>query len=162
LASVFAPTAETERMLREAMNLTLAHIKQTYEAGLEESGLSDGEVPPSDRVVGVHLEIANSDAKMKIGTDESYSLRISSTVCTQPLNLRFIFIMTECLEDYGVSSSQDGIVAVIVQGNTFFGVRHGLETLTQLIAFNEFSSLLEVRSCHQRRLKLEAYYHPEL
>jgi hypothetical protein len=33
---------------------------------------------------------------------------------------------------------------VEISGKTFFGVRHGLETFTQLLAFNEFSKLLEV------------------
>lgn len=48
--------------------------------------------------------------------------------------------------DLKVSTSAAGQVAVSIEGQTIFGVRHGLETLSQLISFDYFSNSLVIPS----------------
>lgn len=48
--------------------------------------------------------------------------------------------------DLKVTTSDAGQVAVLIEGQTVFGVRHGLETLSQLISFDYFSGSLVIPS----------------
>ena len=50
-------------------------------------------------------------------------------------------------ESYDISiSTQSNQVTVVIHGNTIFGVRHGFETLSQLISFDYFSGSLVIPS----------------
>lgn len=44
-----------------------------------------------------------------------------------------------------MSSSSDGRILASVKGANFFGVRHGLETLGQLIIYDDIRNEIQVR-----------------
>jgi len=43
-------------------------------------------------------------------------------------------------------ANSDSILRVSISAQTFFGARHGLETLSQLIVFDDATNSLEVKS----------------
>ena len=71
----------------------------------------------ANHVLMVELSITNPDDRITITTDESYSLEIVSSI------------------DQTTAS---------ITGATFFGVRHGLETLSQLIIYDELNGALQI------------------
>lgn len=43
-----------------------------------------------------------------------------------------------------INTSSAGVVQVFIQAPTYFGVRHGLQTLTQLIVYDNLSDQLKI------------------
>lgn len=64
----------------------------------------------------------SEEVKLKLGSDESYNLT--------------------------VRPNEDDLVAT-VRAKTFFGARHGLETLSQLIWWDEYQGVLKVTCCNR-------------
>ena len=71
----------------------------------------------ADHMIMIQLSITSADDRLAITTDESYSLSI-------------------------VPATDQ--TTVIITGATFFGVRHGLETLSQLINYEEANDVLQI------------------
>lgn len=59
----------------------------------------------------------------------------------------FLGITLDTDESYSltVSSSSDGRILATVKGENFFGARHGLETLGQLIIYDDIRNEIQVR-----------------
>lgn len=98
--------------------------------------------------MSITLTTESDETKMSLNSDESYSLSVTSAiiVCANPLNLKvvqfhvytYIRILFKCIKGSSVK------VQVQIYGATFFGVRHGLESLGQLLAFDEENECLQV------------------
>lgn len=71
----------------------------------------------NQRTVEVSIDLGTTHSKLTLGTDESSSLSIST---------------------------DESIVSVQIQANTFFGARHAMETVSQLTMFDEAHNSLQI------------------
>ncbi|ODM99196.1 Chitooligosaccharidolytic beta-N-acetylglucosaminidase [Orchesella cincta] len=120
VVAINAPHKAVKAMLGYAGNVLLDHLFRMSP--------KDDDVSPSQNNRGfeqnylaITLTAQNTDTRISLGTDESYNLTISAF--------------------YGSGGTQ---VNVDIVGATYFGVRHGLETLGQLIAHDEFNKCLRI------------------
>lgn len=75
--------------------------------------------PRGGKSLVINVNIQNTDVtRLDLLTDESYSLR--------------------------VNHSSDGRIQAYVSAATFFGFRHGLQTLNQLIIFDDLREELQI------------------
>jgi len=79
----------------------------------------DSSNPAVGNKLVINLAVVWKNRVIKIGNDESYTLAF-------------------------VTSEDKKTVSVTILANTYFGARHGLETLSQLIAFNEDTGTLTI------------------
>lgn len=101
------------------MNDTLDRYHPDYKEGHNPWTSGPRKPAVENHTLFVVLSVNGSEEYLKLTTDESYSLEISTNG----------------------STTTASIVA-----NTFFGARHGLETLSQLIDFDEENESLQVVS----------------
>lgn len=79
--------------------------------------------PAGGKSLVINVDIQNNDiARLSLTTDESYTLK--------------------------VNYSSDGRVQAYISAQNFFGFRHGLETLGQLIVFDDLREELVIPRCH--------------
>jgi len=104
---VSTPTAETKALMMEAIDIYIKQIEAT-----RPPGINDKEFLTSlDHKVKVRVSITANDTQLKLSTEEKYELIITTT---KPLETN-----------------------VFISAYSFFGARHALETLSQLIAWDE-------------------------
>jgi hexosaminidase len=102
--------------------------------------------------VRVEYTVEKPDAKMDMETDESYVLNIAQTkcACTSASTPCQHSVDSTCFprEKDGSCTSgtldcaQGNIIDVSIAAPTYFGARHGIETLSQLVVYNELDSTL--------------------
>ncbi|CAH1116327.1 unnamed protein product [Phaedon cochleariae] len=81
--------------------------------------LVEGTVKPGGKSVIINVDIKNGNvSRLTLDTDESYIL--------------------------GISETSDGRISVLITASNFFGARHGLQTLSQLIIFDDLRSELQI------------------
>lgn len=83
--------------------------------------MSSGGLGIEKNILTVALTAQTTDTKLSLTTDESYSLTINP-----------------------YHEGEGRRIHVEINAVTYFGVRHGLETLSQLVAYDEFANCLQV------------------
>lgn len=105
--------------------------------------------PVSKNSVIINIVITHSERKLTLNTDESYSLSVqqqSNKVSTLVI-LAFLKVVTFMVIMCFIISilNLQHEVIVTITANTYFGARHALETLSQLIAYNDEKNTLQVK-----------------
>ncbi|CAL8095478.1 unnamed protein product [Orchesella dallaii] len=120
VVAINAPHKAVKAMLGYAGNVLLDHL---FRMSPKDDDVSPGQSNRGfeQNYLAITLTAQNTDTRISLGTDESYNLTISAL--------------------YGSGGTQ---VNVDIVGATYFGVRHGLETLGQLIAYDEFNKCLRI------------------
>lgn len=87
--------------------------------GIIDARVGENELVDGEFGLSIEIDVESDSLELSLNTNEQYELELSST-------------------------DNNEIVARIT-ASTYYGARHGLETLSQLIAFDEFTSQLKVR-----------------
>jgi len=120
---VKAPTTNVVNLTQEAAKIFTWYLNKMHPDNTKGSAStfpSGTEVDPiSKNSVVIHIAIVHPDTKITLDTDESYLLSVQQQ-----------------------DNKHD--VLVTITANTFFGARHGLETLSQLIAYNDEMNSLQI------------------
>ncbi|CAG7834530.1 unnamed protein product [Allacma fusca] len=119
-----APTEELESRLRKSVEIMIENLEKLIPNPNARGPFKNVPLAESNNVLEVNVNIRTNVSKVSFGIDESYILRVNST------------------------KSETGnitVVQVYIEGATFFGARHALETLTQLVSFHEDLALLQVK-----------------
>ncbi|XP_037052327.1 chitooligosaccharidolytic beta-N-acetylglucosaminidase-like [Bradysia coprophila] len=88
--------------------------------GIIDARVGDEEVVDGEFGLAIEIDVESDSLELSLDTNEQYELELSS-------------------------NDNDELVARI-SALTYYGARHGLETLSQLIAFDEFTSQLKILS----------------
>ncbi|XP_064096224.1 chitooligosaccharidolytic beta-N-acetylglucosaminidase-like [Macrobrachium nipponense] len=110
-------TEEVERLLQQATGIFKENLQMNHPEYVNGKASWEGFYDPATVAHVLHLDITVSgvDTRLKLETDESYSLSIATS---------------------GAQSTATIIAA------SYFGARHALETLSQLIAYEENTNAL--------------------
>ena len=100
--------SQTESLLNEAIQITTSHLRKASQGC--DSGASNSK--KRRHTVDVNVAIDSDEDALSMTTDESYNLEINTT-----------------------TSSTSTVVEI--KAKTFFGARHALETLSQLITWDD-------------------------
>lgn len=116
------------------LNLNRTNIRMTrivpeahtlyWEQSMERfNGIIDARVGENQLIDGefglsIEIDVENESLELSLETNERYELELSST---------------------------DNELLARISADTYYGARHGLETLSQLIAYDEFTNQLMVR-----------------
>ncbi|EFX90079.1 hypothetical protein DAPPUDRAFT_309875 [Daphnia pulex] len=132
IAKLTSNSTKTEDMLKEAAAIFSEHIKQMENNGLGGSTrdcsvsantcASAAPYSSSEHLFNVEVIVTQNIAPLALDTDESYTLDVKTT---------------------------NSVTTAYIVAETFFGARHAMETLSQLITWDELSnSLVVIQNAH--------------
>ena len=87
--------------------------------------------------VSISATVEGEFTDLFLGTDESYQASLTLTFLTLDLTLTFQLIVT---------TAPGGNVDVEIASSTYYGFRHALETLSQMITWNSFTGRFQIYS----------------
>jgi len=124
VTKVVAPSESVSNMINQAVDVFREYLylmSPEYQGGYknpfpESSFLSGGSVH-------VSIKVEKDDLSLTTSTDESYQLIIQKAIVDDP-------------------GSKGDSVIVSINANTYFGARHALETLSQMIGYDDLSDTL--------------------
>jgi len=127
LVAVSAPSEQVNKMVNQAFDvfreyLYLAHpdYEGEYKNPFGKKSFIRGQS------VKLTISVASEDVSLNADTDESYSVSIQRTVGKK-----------------GVEAQGDS-VHVSITATSYYGARHGLETLSQMISYDDLSDTLQI------------------
>ncbi|CAL8069559.1 unnamed protein product [Orchesella dallaii] len=122
-APVEAPAVTLVKRFGEASKIFTTYLNKMHPDNNKDGTApfpSGTEVDPiAKNVVLIHIAIAHPNTRLELNTDEGYLLSI-------------------------LQQDDKNTVSVTITANTYFGARHGLETLSQLIAYNDEMNCLQI------------------
>lgn len=122
---------QVKKLMNEAIIVFREFIQKSITSGVigktTTETRSSGSRQSKQPQVNVEIDITSSETVLTTATDESYTLSVK----------------TEFSKVRGRQASKDtSTTSVTIKANSFFGARHALETLSQLIVWDEFAQSL--------------------
>ena len=120
----FQRLSVTSKTVGKLLNESIAFFHDVIRRrGFSPASASDEpELEPRKRPqVNVQVSIASDETQLQMTTDESYSMLIN----------------TQFPSAGGTSTTPSSVTSVYITAGTFFGARHALETLSQLMAWDD-------------------------
>jgi len=155
VVSVSSPTEEVSNMINQFVDVFREYLYLThpdYEGGYKDPFTDTPYV--ADKQVSLFLTVGSPDLRLISSTDESYMISITpggSSSQSQRQRTQGPGLPTQAQSQ--VKQQQDnfvserkGEVVVSIKAPTYYGLRAGLETLSQMITYDDLSDTLQIYS----------------
>jgi len=148
VVSVSSPTEKVSTMINQFVDvfreyLYLSHPK--YEGGYKNPFQETPYI--KQKQVDISLEVESGDLALRGDTDESYTISISPAAqghTRSKLPTQAQSQVKQQQENFIAEST--GTLAVSISAPTYYGLRAGLETLSQMITYDDLSDSLQIYS----------------
>lgn len=126
VVAVLSPSEQVSNMVNQFVDVFREYLymmSPEYEGGYKNPFSESPYI--SGGSVEVSVKVEDDDLSLTTATDESYSLKIQRVIKDDP------------------GQNQDNVI-VIINAKTYYGARHALETLSQLIGYDDLSDTLMI------------------
>jgi len=146
VVSISSPTEQVSKMINQFVDVFKEYLYMThpdYEGGYQNPFTETPYI--SQKEVDISLKVVSADLSLTGSTDESYSISIKPAATTRTkLPTQGQSQVKKQQENF--VSQRTGSVMVTVQAPTYYGLRAGLETLSQMITYDDLSDSLQIYS----------------
>jgi len=146
VVAVSSPSEEVSKMINQFVDIFKEYLYKAhpdYEGGYKNPFTDTPYI--SQKQVDISLKVGSADLSLTGETDESYTITIKPAPKVRT-NLPTQEQSQVKQQQANFVSERSGSVAVEVQASTYYGLRAGLETLSQMITYDDLSDTLQIYS----------------